>query len=445
MATINGTPGRDVLNGDTISSDLNDFISGGSGNDTIRGLEGSDFLGHVIIRNGFFTVRQMIEPGNDVLLGGNATDSIGGGDGNDIIEGGGDDDFLGNIRILLDSTEIRTFDPGSDRISGNAGNDSLSGGPGNDQLFGGEGSDFMGQYSLRLRVTGAASANLNTSGTDAGNDRLDGENGDDTIGGGTGNDRIFGNSGDDTIGHSSFQLNTTFSTPEFSGSIFLQINTTDPGNDRISGGSGDDRVSGGPGNDTLLGGTGNDYLGEYAVTDNVDLEAINDLAGISVSEFATTPFRGSDPGNDVLNGGAGNDIMTGGRGNDTLLGKGGADQLVGVSLRSLRRAGRREVDSLRGGNGADTFVLGQGRAVFYNDRNSRSAGLGDYAIIEDFRKRSDRIQLVGRAENYQLGASPIRGERGTAIFLDRGERTPELIAIVQGSSFRNFNRGFTFV
>ena len=157
-------------------------------------------------------------------------------------------------------------------------------------------------------------------------------------------------------------------------------------------------------------------------------------------------MTGREEGDDYLDGGSGNDSLVGGKGNDTLLGGRNNDQLVGVSLRDLSQAGRSEVDRLSGGKGRDTFVLGQDGAIFYSDRKARTAGSrADYAIIQDFSKRKDRIQLVGDKNDYRLGASPIKEEKGRAIFWTNGQTRPELIAIVQNTSLKNFNRGFTFV
>ncbi|AUB44768.1 Ca2+-binding protein, RTX toxin-related (plasmid) [Nostoc flagelliforme CCNUN1] len=58
-------------------------------------------------------------------------------------------------------------------------------------------------------------------------------------------------------------------------------------------------------------------------------------------------------------------------------------------------------------------------------------GLGDYALIADFNATEDTLQLSG-SKSYSLGAVPTGLATGTALFLN--ETSPELIAIIQGSS-----------
>ncbi|MEM9005604.1 MAG: matrixin family metalloprotease, partial [Cyanobacteria bacterium P01_F01_bin.86] len=151
-------------------------------------------------------------------------------------------------------------------------------------------------------------------------------------------------------------------------------------------------------------------------------------------------LRGNDTlrgvnGNDRLEGGAGRDRLEGGTGNDKLFGGQGRDQLFGGNgndlLRGNKGTGKNEKDVLRGGGGADTFVLGDKSNVFYNDRKANTLGASDYALIQDFnRGQGDVIRLKGKASNYRIGNSPV--ENGKAIFLKtRGQ--DELIAVVQGN------------
>ena len=177
------------------------------------------------------------------------------------------------------------------------------------------------------------------------------------------------------------------------------------GNDRITAGGGDDRVIGGKGNDSLFG----------------------------------------EAGNDRLLGSSGNDNLSGGAGNDRLLSGDGSERLNGVNP-SDRNAGLNERDILKGGLGADTFVLGDRNQVYYNDGRSNTTGIADYAMIRDFRRgEGDKIQLNGTASNYRIGSAPRGGKNARGIFL----RTPgddELIAIVQGDTGLNLNgQSFNFV
>lgn len=87
-------------------------------------------------------------------------------------------------------------------------------------------------------------------------------------------------------------------------------------------------------------------------------------------------------------------------------------------------------------------------AALWNRRVLEESSLlgneGDYALIKDFNlPQGDRIQLKGIAQDYRLGTSSV-AMRPT-IFWQKGQLTPELIAIVQGDALTNLNDGFDFV
>jgi Ca2+-binding RTX toxin-like protein len=191
----------------------------------------------------------------------------------------------------------------------------------------------------------------------------------------------------------------------------------------------------------LRGGAGNDFLfGELGS---------DDLFG--------------DADNDYLDGGAGGDKLYGGTGNDTLVGNDGWDTLIGVD-RTASRPGLYEIDILIGDNPngsfgieKDLFVLGETNKLFYDDGNIYSSGTLDYAVIKDFEKTEDTIQLtklsqstIGSQPYYWLTTtSPIAGVQGTAIYYEDGISNglpSELIAIVQGSTNLNLSDSyFTYV
>lgn len=148
-----------------------------------------------------------------------------------------------------------------------------------------------------------------------------------------------------------------------------------PGSDNIDALAGNDTVFAGAGNDKIYGNSGNDLLYAYS-------------------------------GNDTLYGGTGNDTLNGGTGHDVVVGGQRGDHV--------------EVDRLTGGAGSDRFLLGDYHSNLYSN-----AGNGDYARITDFQKGQDSVQLdLG---NYTLGASPINGISGTAIY-----DGAELIGILEG-------------
>lgn len=320
-------------------------------------------------------------------LGGN--DTLFTGAGNDILVGGKGKDIL-NPGF---GDDIVIGEDGDDEPRGNFGDDILFGGKGIDFLNGGPGSDFMdGGPGNDILFGNGDSGNGEGSVDIDGNDILIGRDGDDTVVGEEGNDILFGDNGDDTI----------FGSAD---------------DDLIFGGSGNDRIGGGPGNNIIYAGKGNDIA------------------------------AGAD-GIDYIDAGSGNDLLLGFSGNDTLLGGSGDDKLVGVdSLYPIFGFGKGEIDSLTGGQGRDTFVLGDEGNVYYNDNNPTTIGTEDYALITDFNPNGvDKIQLSGSPTDYFLDASPSGLAFGTAIFFGAtnplpGEPLPELISIVQGVTLQNLDLG----
>ena len=91
----------------TITDSSHALVSGGDGNDRIRGSLGNDTI------NG--------DSGNDIIFGYDGDDRLNGGIGNDSVHGGN----------------------GNDTLWGESGDDRLNGGDGNDVLFGGRGTDYL--------------------------------------------------------------------------------------------------------------------------------------------------------------------------------------------------------------------------------------------------------------------------------------------------------------
>lgn len=117
------------------------------------------------------------------------------------------------------------------------------------------------------------------------------------------------------------------------------------------------------------------------------------------------PTQGDDiingtSGNDTLTGLGGNDKLYGQNGNDTLYGEGGNDYLNGGAGNDYldgysSNPNSPDLDTLEGGAGADTFVLGNSRqGMFY-------LGNGQATIV-DYNFRDDYIQLRGNRNQYRL-------------------------------------------
>jgi len=119
--------------------------------------------------------------------------------------------------------------------------------------------------------------------------------------------------------------------------------------------------------------------------------------------------------------------------NDTITGSSGDDRIAGVLSSGTTAAalGRGQIDTLIGGSGRDTFLLADSRGTYYNDGSSTSQGTADYALIKDFNKVDDRLQLRGGSQylyRYSGGA--------TEIFLGNGDNRftsgDELIGRLEG-------------
>jgi Ca2+-binding RTX toxin-like protein len=109
-------------------------------------------------------------------------------------------------------------------------------------------------------------------------------------------------------------------------------------------------------------------------------------------------------------------LIYGTNASETIQGTSGIDKISGVAA-SGTKLGKGTVDKLWGKEGADTFVLGDQRGVFYDDGNRKSAGRGDYAQIMDF-EAGDKVQLSGSMSKYLLAAGALNGLSGTQIYLD---------------------------
>lgn len=154
-------------------------------------------------------------------------------------------------------------------------------------------------------------------------------------------------------------------------------------------------------------------------------------------------------GNDIITGSTGNDWLSGNRGNDSLLGGNGDDYLVGglgndtllggVGNDILDGSGyRQDVDILTGGDGADTFVLGN-QSIYYR-------GTG-YAMLTDFDHiQGDKIQVLGDISQYQLRQENLVGTSAsdTSIYYV-GDGGKNLIGVVQDSLNVSLLLDFVFV
>jgi len=122
---------------------------------------------------------------------------------------------------------------------------------------------------------------------------------------------------------------------------------------------------------------------------------------------------------------------------ETVRGTDAAERVVGVSAVGTN-PGQTSRDILYGGGGADLFVLGDARGLFYDDDAQMNPGRLTHAAILDF-DADDRLQFVGHRSDYIFRVERINGILGTSVFRDDdgngswGSRD-EFIAHVSGSS-----------
>jgi len=239
--TLDGGTGADSMSGGTgndtyIVDDVGDSVieNSGEGNDTVRTTLASYALTANVEDLRFIGVGNFTGTGNDLnnyIYGGTGNDTLSGGDGHDTLTGnGGDDSLYGGT--------------GHDSLVGGTGADYMEGNDGNDAYIvdnvgdvvaeaSGEGVDIV--YSNLATYTLAAEVeNLQWNGsgsfTGTGNvldNIIWGAGSDDTLSGGDGNDELRGSAGNDTL-------------------------IGGDGDDRLIGSSGADIQTGGADSDTFV-------------------------------------------------------------------------------------------------------------------------------------------------------------------------------------------------
>lgn len=343
-------------------------ITGGDGNDLLRGAAGSDTLAG---GNGNDTLEG--DSGNDSLTGGDGDDLLDGGTGFDILVGGaGNDTFRLSPNLSPNSSlsyaQIMDFSVGEridlSRLAATfIGDGAFTGMPGNrgpaqarvqsdgntTSLLVDTNGDGGAEWSVAVfgahrfqEVAGSPGILVSTGTTvrgggagealtaSTGADLMAGEAGDDTVYGGAGNDTLLGGDGNDLLGGGA-------------------------GDDLVSGDAGNDVLVGEDGNDTVIGGLGDDRV--FGM-DGADLLTGDAGADTIVGGDGNDSILGGD-GNDLVGAGAGDDLADGGDGNDTLVGEAGNDTLFGGAGDDVLW-GMAGDDWLIGGAGRDLFVITPG-------------------------------------------------------------------------------------
>lgn len=295
--TQQGDEGNDQLNGgadnDVLYGGLgNDQLFGGIGDDLLQGDDGVDTLtggdGNDALYGGADNDTLFGDAGDDALYGGTGSDSLAGGTGNDTLFGGTGDDILWS-------------DVGNDLIYGGDGNDNISTGDGNDTIVGdlgadtistGQGLDWVDYSGSTAGVTVDLAAGTGAGGYAAGDVLL-------------GVDALLGSAYDDVL----YGYNGSSASPT---DPFTNIFYGNAGNDFIDGRDGDDSLYGGADNDTVLGGggadlvdggAGNDSLNGGAGADTIDGGIGTDTISVATGTegFGDVVYGGENTGdNDVL-------------------------------------------------------------------------------------------------------------------------------------------------
>ena len=223
LLIVTGTAGDDTLTG-TLNAETinglagNDTIKSGGGNDTLRGDAGDDVIfsgaGNDAIDGG---------EGYDYLYFTDATSAVSINMTTGTASGGSGSDTIAGIELVFGSSFNDTFvgsdspvgflgGDGNDTITGGAGRDHLEGNGGDDTIDGKDGVDAVAYYSAAFAVnvnltTGAATGGLgndtllnieNVVGSVFG-DTLTGSSGDNVLEGSDGNDTFVSTAGGDTL------------------------------------------------------------------------------------------------------------------------------------------------------------------------------------------------------------------------------------------------------
>ncbi len=209
-----------------------------------------------------------------------------------------------------------------------------------------------------------------------GNDTLYGEAGDDKLTGGEGVDELYGGSGDDTLyfdgsdkldgGEDIDTVAVTSTTGvDFDlGHSNIEKALGNVGNDHFytsgsagieaDGGAGNDVLVGGDGNDTLIGGAGADAITGGAGNDSIIVDSTDDMAFIDGGTGDDTLVVAGAGGVSIDLGTAHIETAVGGVGNDVFLNSGTAEKNVdGGAGDDLIHSGQ-GADTLKGGTGNDT-------------------------------------------------------------------------------------------
>jgi len=359
--TLNGLDGNDTLNGLDGSSDT---LIGGGGNDTYIVDSTTDTITEALDQ-GLDTVQSSVTfslaPFSNIenltLTGTNNINAIGNDLNNILIGNAGKNSIVGGI--------------GNDTIIGGDSNDTLNGGSGDDTyidplgtLIDSDGIDTI-QSSVSFSLEGFDTdalkiENLTLTGTAIGGygntqrNKITGNDGNNTLNGGTNIDTMIGGNGNDTYNVDSTlgTFDTVIETTSGSiGGIDTVIATFTTGGYTLGSNLENLTLAGtssinGTGNELdnlIIGNSGNNVLDGVTGIDTVSYASVTGDINVNLVSGSVTGAGGIDTLRNI-------DIVISGSGNDTLTGGSSASTLIG-------------------GLGNDTYYVGSGGSVFVENAN----------------------------------------------------------------------------
>jgi Ca2+-binding RTX toxin-like protein len=316
--TIRGANGASTKSS-ILAGSGQDFVSLGSGSDTVFGEDDNDSI--------------LLGGGNNRAFGGRGNDSIYAGDGSDFISGDEGNDLIYGTSITLASAAAQ-----GDTLVGGDGSDTLYGGKEADSIVAGTGSDFIYGRGGQDIVYGGGGADFIRDGLSA----TDRPSGSQLIFAGDGDDTIIGGAGSDTIDFGTGVDYLLYGDP--SSGIKTDADNYLDGRINVNIGGASSTVEKGTlGTDSLV--NSPDYLSGTNLSDAVFLQDTRMSLVMGDGDNSVVVFGSFDDqyislgdgqdfvfaagGDDFIRAGAGDDTIFGGAGNDTLLGEDGNDFIVG--------------------------------------------------------------------------------------------------------------------